>query len=95
VLQTMWQLGVRLVEVSHVAMPFAGGAGQAVQEFPQELTLRLDEQVPVVAGQRWKPDLQAVPHVLDVHTASALGSEGFAHVVHPAAVPHCIGLSSA
>jgi hypothetical protein len=95
VLQTTWQLGVVLVEVSHVAMPFAVGAGQAVQDAPHELILVLDTQVPVPAGQRWKPDLQAVPHVLDVQTAWALGSEGFAHVVHPAAVPHCVGLSSA
>ena len=81
--------------LSHTAMPFAGGAGQAVHDVPHELTLELDAQVPVPAGQRWKPALQAVPHVLDVQTAWALGSDGFAHVWHDAVVPHCAGSSSA
>jgi hypothetical protein len=76
-------------------MPFAGGAGHAVHDVPHELTLVLDEQVPVPAGQRWYPDLQAVPHVLELQTAVALGSEGFGHVWHDVAVPHCIGSSSA
>jgi hypothetical protein len=52
-LQRTWQLGVVVVEVSQTAMPFAVGAGQAVHDVPHELTLRLDAQVPVVAGQRW------------------------------------------
>jgi hypothetical protein len=57
VLQTTWQLGVVEVEVSHVAMPFDGGAGQALHDDPHELTLVLDTHGPVPAGQRWKPAL--------------------------------------
>ena len=80
--------------LSHAAMPFAGGAGQAVQEVPHEVRAVLATQAPVPAGQRWNPALQAVPHVLVEHTASALGSDGFAQVAHDAAVPHCRVLSS-
>ena len=49
--------------------------------------------VPPVAGQRWYPALHAIPHVLAVHTAAAWGSDGAAHVEHPAIVPHCMVLS--
>ena len=35
-----------------------------------------------------------MPHALDVHTASAFGSEGAGHVTHDVAVPHAIVLSS-
>jgi hypothetical protein len=52
-LQRTWQLGVVEVEVSHTAMPFAGGAGHGVHDVPHELTLVFEEQVPVPAGQRW------------------------------------------
>jgi hypothetical protein len=80
--------------LSHAAMPFMGGTGQAVHDVPHELRLLLATQGPVPAGQRWKPALQAVPQVLDVQTAWALGSDGFPHVAHPAAVPHAVVLSS-
>ena len=82
------------VTLSHAAMPFAGGAGQAVQEVPHEVRAVLATQAPVPAGQRWNPALQAVPHALAVQTASAFGSEGFAQVAHDAVVPHCRVLSS-
>ena len=63
VLQTTRQLRVPgLATLSHAAMPFAGGAGHAVHDVPHELRLVLATQVPVVAGQRWKPALQATPH---------------------------------
>jgi len=81
------------VTLSHTAMPFADGAGQAVQEVPHEVRAVLATQGPVPAGQRWNPALQAVPHVLVEQTASAFGSEGFAQVAHDAAVPHCRVLS--
>ena len=80
--------------LSHAAMPFAPGAGQAVQEVPHEVRAVLATQGPVTAGQRWNPGLQAVPHALAVQTASAFGSEGFAQVAHDAVVPHCRVLSS-
>jgi hypothetical protein len=77
--------------LSHAAMPFAGGAGHAVHDVePHELTLVFATQMP---PQLWKPGLQAVPHMLFVHTAWALGSAGVAHVAHPAIVPHCSVLS--
>jgi hypothetical protein len=38
--------------------------------------------------------LHASPHVLLVHTATALGSDGAGQVTHEAAVPHCSVLSS-
>lgn len=73
-------------------MPLEVGAGQAVHDVvPHELTLVLATHTP---AQRWNPALQAVPHVLDVHVASAFGSEGVGHVMQPAAVPHCKVLSS-
>ncbi len=74
-------------------MPLEDGAGQAVHDVaPQELTLVLETQTP---AQRWNPALHAVPHVLDVHVASALGSEGVWHVMQPPAnVPHVKVLSS-
>jgi hypothetical protein len=75
-------------------MPFEGGAGHAVHEAPHELTLVLATHAPVPAGQRWNPSLHAVPHALAVHTACAFGSDGAAHVAHPAAVPHAVVLSS-
>jgi hypothetical protein len=91
VLQTTRQLSVVDVAVSHAAMPFAGGAGHAVHDVvPHELTLVFATHVPL---QLWKPGLQAVPHVLFVHTAWALGSAGVAHVAQPADVPHCSVLS--
>ena len=63
VLQTTRQLSVPgFATLSHAAMPLAGGAAHAVHEAPHELTLVLATQVPVTAGQRWKPALQAVPH---------------------------------
>jgi len=61
VLQTTRQPRLPVL-LSHAAMPLAGGAGHAVHDVPHEATLVLDEQVPVTAGQRWKPALQAVPH---------------------------------
>jgi hypothetical protein len=52
VLQTTRQLNVPgLAMLSHAAIPFAGGAGQAVQDVPHELTLVLAEHAPVPAGQ--------------------------------------------
>ena len=63
VLQTTRQLNdPGLATLSHAAMPLAGGAGHAVHEVPHELTLVLATQVPVPAGQRWNPALQAAPH---------------------------------
>ncbi len=63
VLQTTRQLSVPgVVTLSHAAMPFAGGTGHAVHDVPHEARLVLDAQAPVTAGQRWNPDLQAVPH---------------------------------
>ena len=56
-LQTTWQAGVVEVEVSHVAMPFVAGAGQALHDAPHELVLVLDTHGPVPVGQRWKPGL--------------------------------------
>ena len=50
VLQTTRQPNVP-VELSQAAMPFAGGAGQAVQDVPHELTLVFAEHAPVPAGQ--------------------------------------------
>jgi hypothetical protein len=95
VLQTTRQLSVPgVVTLSHAAIPSDGGAGHAAHDAPHELTLVFATQVPVVAGQRWKPALQVVPHVFDVHTAWAFGSEGAAHVTHDVAVPHCVVLSS-
>jgi hypothetical protein len=82
------------VALSHTAMPFAGGAGQAVQEVPHELRLVFDEQAPVPAGQRWKFGLQTVPQAFAVQLASAFGSVGVAQVWHEAGVPHCRVLSS-
>jgi len=95
VLQTTRQLRVPgLATLSHAAMPLAEGAGHAVQEVPpHELTAVLATQAPVPAGQRWNPALQAVLHWLAAQTASALGSVGGAHVMHDAAVPHCMVLS--
>jgi hypothetical protein len=53
VLQTTRQLRVPgLATLSHAAMPFAAGAGQAVHDVPHELTLVLATQAPVTAGQR-------------------------------------------
>jgi hypothetical protein len=97
VLQTIRQLSVPgVATLSHAAMPFAAGAGHAVHDVvPHEAMLLFATQGPVPAGQRWKPGLQAVPHVLAVQTASALGSDGFAQVAHEAAVPHCSVLSLA
>ena len=63
VLQTTRQLRVPgAATLSHAAMPLAGGAGHAVHDVPHEATLVLATQVPVPAGQRWNPALQAVPH---------------------------------
>jgi hypothetical protein len=63
VLQTTRQLSVPgVATLSHAAMPLAGGAGQAVHDVPHELMLVFAMHVPVPAGQRWYPDLQAVPH---------------------------------
>ena len=63
VLQTTRQLRLPgVATLSHAAMPLAGGAGHAVHDAPHEARLVLDEQVPVTAGQRWNPALQAVPH---------------------------------
>ena len=62
-LQTTRQLRLPgLATLSHAAMPLAGGAGHAVHDVPHELTAVLAIQVPVPAGQRWNPALQAVPH---------------------------------
>ena len=61
-LQTTWQPRLPPVELSQTAIPLAGGAGHAVHDVPQELTLRLDTHGPVLAGQRWNPALQAMPH---------------------------------
>jgi hypothetical protein len=95
VLHTTWQLGVVVVEVSHTAIPLDAGAGHALHDAPHEVRAVLDTQVPVgpVAGQRWNPGLHAIPHVLAVHTADALGSDDAAQVEHPAGVPHCMVLS--
>ena len=58
VLQTTRQLSAGgAVTLSHAAMPFAGGAGQAVQEVPHEVRAVLATQGPVPAGQRWNPGL--------------------------------------
>ena len=81
-------------ELSHVAMPFAGGAGHAPHEAPHEFTLVLATHAPVPAGQRWNPSLHAVLHALATHTACAFGSDGAAQVAHPAPVPHIVVLSS-
>jgi hypothetical protein len=94
-LQMTRQLNVPgVVTLSQAAMPFMDGSGHAVHDVPHELKLLLATQLPVPAGQRWKPALQAVPQVLEVQTAWALGSEGFPHVAHPAAVPQATVLSS-
>ena len=37
--------------MSQAAMPFAGGAGQAVHDVPHELRLVLEAHSPVTAGQ--------------------------------------------
>ena len=96
VLHTTRQLNVPgMATLSQAAMPFAGGAGHAVQDVPHELRLVLEVHSPVVAGQRWNPALQDVPHALVTHTASALGSVGAAQVAHDVAVPHAMVLSSA
>jgi hypothetical protein len=51
------------VTLSHAAIPLAGGAGHALHDVPQELTLVLDTHVPVgPAGQPWNPGLHAVVH---------------------------------
>jgi len=92
--QRTWQARLPPVELSHTAMPLAGGAGHAVHDVPQELRAVLETHVPVPAGQRWKPGLHVVPHWLVVHTGEALGSTGAAHVVHPVVVPHISVLSS-
>jgi hypothetical protein len=52
VLQTTRQLNVPgLAMLSQAAMPFAGGAGQAVHDVPHELTLVFAVHAPVPAGQ--------------------------------------------
>jgi hypothetical protein len=61
VLQTTRQARLPVL-LSHAAMPLAGGAGHAVHDVPHVARLVLDAQVPVTAGQRWNPALQAVPH---------------------------------
>ena len=89
-LQETRQLNVPgLATLSQAAMPLEVGAGQAVHDVaPHELVLVLATQTP---AQRWNPALHAVPHVLDVHVATAFGSEGVWHVMQPpAAVPHCM-----
>jgi hypothetical protein len=50
VLQTIRQLRAP-VTLSQAAMPFAGGAGQAVHDVPHELTLVFATHAPVPAGQ--------------------------------------------
>jgi len=90
VLQETRQLSVPgVATLSHAAMPLEAGAGQAVHDVvPHELTLVLSTHTP---AQRWYPGLQAVPHVFDVHVATAFGSAGVAHVMHPPAeVPHAV-----
>lgn len=94
VLQMTRQLSVPgVATLSQAAMPFAGGAGQAVHDVPHELRLVFATQVPAPAPQLWKPGLHAVPHWLFVQTACAFGSAGVAHVAHDAEVPHCSVLS--
>ena len=96
VLQTTRQLSVPgMATLSQAAMPFAGGAGHAVQERAARAEAGVGGAQPRwSAGQRWNPALQAVPHALVTHTASALGSAGAAQVAHDAAVPHAMVLSS-
>src|SRR5262245_51966170 len=74
-------------------MPLSAGSGQAAHDVPQEPTLVLDTQGPLPAGQRWKPGLQVKPHVLLVHTATALGSDDAGQVTQDDEVPHCMVLS--
>ena len=52
VTQRTWQASPLPEELSHTAIPLAGGAGHAVHEVPQEVRRRLDTHVPPApAGQ--------------------------------------------
>ena len=88
VLQTTRQLRVRGSWRCHTPpCRWRAAPGTRCTTSRRSSTAVLDMQVPVPAGQRWYPALHAMPHVLAVHTAPALGSDGAAHVEHPADGP--------